>query len=280
MAKFSVLLPVFHKAHPIFLEEALDSILVKQSCKPTELIIMVDGIPIYPLKKVLKKYQDSYPDQVITHILPEHQGTGHALKVGVELCSYELIFRMDADDIAVPDRFEKQLNFIEKHPDIDVLGGVIEEFRKTPGDLNRYRAVPQTHRKIYNMAKFRSPINHPTVLFKKSKVLAAGNYSNDFHLLEDYALWILMLKNNAKFYNMQEVLLYFRLGEEKKIEVKRRGNKISKSFLKFNEFAYQLGFYNKVEYHLLSFLRILFFSITPSGLFGYIHKKITRRHKG
>lgn len=277
MTKFSVLIPVFYKANPVFFKEALNSILKHQSCKPTEVVIIVDGTPTNTIKEVLNNYQNLYPSQIKTTIIPEHKGTGYALKTGIKHCSYELIARMDADDIAVSNRFEKQLNFMKKHPEIDVLGSLIEVFNKKIGDLKEYRTTPELHNEIKKTAKYRSPVSHPTIMFKKSKVLAAGNYCNDFMYLEDYALWIAMLQNGAKFHNLQEVLLHFRYENKEKSVLKRRGLNLTKTLLRFNKYAYKLKFYTKTEYYLYSLFRIIFHAFFPPTLFLWVHKKITRK---
>lgn len=277
MPKFSVLIPIFFKADASFLQEALDSVLINQSYKPTEVVLIVDGTPTKLINNVLIKYKNTYPDKIKIKILSEHKGTGYALKTGIEICNHEFIARMDADDIATNDRFEKQLNFIIKNPQIDVLGGIIEMFNHTIGDLKQYRKVPENHANIIKLGKFRTPINHPTVLFKKSKVLQIGNYSDEFPLLEDYALWITMLQNKMKFHNLQEVLVHFRLGDKKQILEKRRGKELTKSYLKLNQYAHKIGFYTKIEYYAYSFFRILFFTFFPSKLFLFFHKKITQK---
>lgn len=277
MTKFSVLIPVFYEANPVFFKEALNSILKHQSYKPAEVIIVVDGTPTNAIKEILNNYQNLYPSQIKSTVLPEHKGTGYALKIGVEKCNYELIARMDADDIAVFNRFEKQINFIKNNPEIDVLGSLIEVFNKKIGDLKQYRTAPKHHREIKKMAKYRSPVSHPTVMFKKSKVLAAGNYCNDFMYLEDYALWIAMLQNGAKFHNLQEILLHFRYENKEKSVLKRRSLSLTKTLLRFNKYAYKLKFYTITEYYLYSIFRFIYHAIFPSTLFLWVHEKVTRK---
>ena len=126
---------------------------------------------------------------------------------------------MDTDDIAMPERFEKQLAVFKKYPDIDVVGAWINEFEDNVSNIKSVRKLPELPDDIRQFAKRRNPINHPVVMFRKSAVLAAGGYRH-FPLFEDYYLWIRMLMNGAKFYNIQESLLYFRFSPEM---FKRRG---------------------------------------------------------
>lgn len=278
-AKFSVLIPVYNKEKAIFLSKALESITEKQTILPTEIVLIKDGILTQKLENVIALYQNKFPALFKIIALSKNKGTGEALKIGVENCSNELIARMDADDISVYNRFEKQLNFIKKHPEIDVLGGVIEEFNKNIGDLKQYRIVPEKHKDIAALAKFRCPVNHPTVMFKKSKVLKAGNYSNQFIFLEDYALWIAMLQNKATFYNLQETLLHFRFGSGKQIIKKRSGFNFAKTLIKFNKYAYKIGFYSAVDALFFTLLRVTAHYLFPKKILRFFYLSFLRKKR-
>ena len=138
---------------------------------------------------------------------------------GLKHCSYDLVARMDTDDVAKPDRFEKQLKVFQLYPDIDVVGAWIDEFEGTLNQVVSVRKVPEKHEEIAEYARKRCPINHPVVIFRKSAVLTAGGYLH-FPLFEDYYLWVRMLMNGARFYNIQESLLLFRFSADM---FKRRG---------------------------------------------------------
>ena len=120
---------------------------------------------------------------------------------------------MDTDDIAKPDRFEKQLAIFLEHPEIDVVGAWIDEFEGEVSNVLSMRKVPEQHENILRFAKGRCPVNHPVVMFRKSAVLKAGGYKH-FPLFEDYYLWVRMLMNGARFYNIQESLLFFRFSPD------------------------------------------------------------------
>lgn len=143
---------------------------------------------------------------------PQNEGLAAALNDGIKKSYYEWVARMDADDIADSRRFEKQLDYIDTHPDIDIVGGNVEEFVEEPGDLKTFRVVPQMHSEIVKMSQVRNPINHQTVMYKKSAVLSVGAYSVDFGKLEDYKLWVDLIYAGYKFANIDSVLVNFRTG--------------------------------------------------------------------
>ena len=183
--KFSVLLSIYYKESPIYFRESLNSIL-SQTLRPSEIILVEDGLLTEELDNEINRYLDLHPHLKIIP-LSTNQGLGKALNEGLKHCSYDIVARMDTDDIAKPDRFEKQLAIFEKYSDIDVVGADISEVKSV-------RKLPELPDDIRQFAKRRNPINHPVVMFRKSAVLAAGGYRH-FPLFEDYYLWIRMLMN-------------------------------------------------------------------------------------
>lgn len=267
---FSVLLSLYYKENPIFLRKSLSSLLF-QTILPDEIILILDG----PLTKELNCVVQEFQKQVsfLTVIpLPINQGLGKALNEGLKHCSYDLVARMDTDDIAKPNRFEKQLEIFNNHPDIDIVSSWIDEFNGDITHISSTRTLPELSTEIYQFARSRSPINHPVVMFKKSAVIEAGGYKH-FPLFEDYYLWVRMLMNGAKFYNIQESLLYFRLSPDM---FKRRGGwayaineyKLQKEFKK-------IGFINNKEF--LRNISVRFISrILPNKVRSFLYKKILR----
>ena len=143
--------------------------------------------------------------------LPTNQGLGNGLRVALENCSHKIVARMDADDIAVPNRFEKQLAFLTANPQTDIVGGQITEFAEDPTRPTGMRKVPLTDRDIKTYLKKRCPFNHMTVMFKKTAVEKAGGYQ-DWYCNEDYYLWARMALKGARFANVPEVLVNVRTG--------------------------------------------------------------------
>ena len=149
----------------------------------------------------------------------ENRGLGAALAVAVEAAQYPYLARMDADDIAVPDRFEKQLRFLEQHPDVAAVGGMIEDFSSDPNHVTGRRVVPLESEDIHRYMRSRNGMNHVTVMFKKEELLRVGNYQ-PFHLNEDYYLWVRMIQQGCQLMNIPDVLVRVRAEKE---QVDRRG---------------------------------------------------------
>lgn len=214
---FSVLLSTFYRENPFFLRQSLNSIFT-QTLPPDEVVLVEDGPLTGELCAVVKEYTQRYPILKVVS-LPKNVGLGQALNEGLKHCSYELVARMDTDDVSKPDRFEKQIAVFQAHPEVDVVGAWIDEFEGDTGNVLSVRKLPETHWKILKYARFRCPANHPVTVFRKSAVLNAGGYLH-FPLFEDYYLWVRMLIAGACFYNVQESLLWFRFSPEM---FKRRG---------------------------------------------------------
>lgn len=269
--QFSVLLSVYYKEVPAFLEQALISI-INQTLQPNEIIIVKDGELTNELEKILYEYSHKYPFIKIVS-LSENQGLGRALNEGLKHCSNDLVARMDTDDIAKKNRFEKQITTFKENPNLDIIGTWIDEFEDNPQNIISTRKLPKTHEDIYKYAKKRNPINHPTVMFKKRAVQEAGGYQH-FPLFEDYYLWVRMLLNGAKFYNLQESLLFFRFSPDM---FKRRGGlKYACTEAKFQWKLHKLGFISLTKTCINIAIR---FStrIIPNNLRGWIYKNILRK---
>ena len=251
--KFSVLLSVYHKEDPKFLDEALRSI-ENQTLPPTEIVLVKDG-PLTPaLEELIAKHQEksSIPYKIAG--LQRNLGLGIALNKGLEECSCSLVARMDTDDIALPDRFEKQISYLEEHPRVDVLGGWICEFSDNPKDCRKERRPPRTHSEIMHYAKYRNPINHMTAVFQKSAVEEVGGYlpMNGF---EDYYLWMRMLLEGKVFANIDEVVVKARAGDE--MIRRRQGWQYAKDEWALEKAAWYIGFWSGFDLFKNLFLRIL-----------------------
>ena len=209
--RFSIITSIYKNDNPAFVRTALESITRKQTLKPAEVILVVDG----PIPEELALVVKEYECDEIFHVIwvQENKGLGNALRLGVETAKYDIIARMDSDDIAVPDRFEKQIAYMEAHPDCDVLGGQISEFIDEDSNIVGKRIVPCDHDEIVMWLKGRCPFNHVSVTMLRSRVLAVGNYM-DWHFNEDYYLWIRMAEANCKFANLPDTLVNVRVGKD------------------------------------------------------------------
>ena len=189
--EFSVLMSVYGKDNADDFREALKSVTLTQTKKPKQVVIVQDGIVPSSIDEIIDNIKKQTSEIEITVLKKEtNQGLASALNSGLALCKYDWIARMDSDDISVEDRFEKQIAFIENNMDVVVLGGAIAEFENEIGDIQSERHVELFHEDIIRMAKSRTPMNHVSVMYLKSAVLAVGGYSEDFGKLEDYKLWV------------------------------------------------------------------------------------------
>lgn len=236
-ADFSVLMSVYKKENPAFLRDSLTSVF-NQTLTAKEVILIKDGPITDELDSVISQFEQKQKE---LRIIPfeKNRGLGKCLNDGIKLCSYEIIARMDTDDIAKPERFEEEYNFLYTHPEYDIVGSWIDEFISTPDNIIAQRKVPQWHKDIYEYAKRRCPINHPTVMYRKKAVLAAGGYLEKY-FPEDYFLWIRMLMSGAKFYNINKSLLWFRYSPD---TIRKRGGwKYAKDEVIVQHNIYKLGF--------------------------------------
>jgi glycosyltransferase involved in cell wall biosynthesis len=211
MVSFSTLMSVYKKDDPFFLKQALQS-LKDQALRPSEVVIVKDGLLTAELNEVLNEFEVTFTN---VHLipLPQNKGLGNALSIGLEACNNDIVTRMDADDIAHPDRFLKQINYLASHNDVAVLGCNLQEFNKEIGDIERVKKVPALHSEVKKYARFRNPLNHPSVVFRKSVIEKVGSYK-EMPLFEDYYLWLRVLKAGYKVENLNECLLYFRVGNQ------------------------------------------------------------------
>ncbi len=216
--KFSVAISVYKKDNAVYFDRALESITSLQTRLPDEIVLVVDGPVGEELNGVIAKYEAEYSIFNVIR-LSENGGLGNALKLAVECSTNELIARMDSDDIALPNRFEEQLKFFEEDADLDVVGGDISEFIDNEDNIVAYRRVPKKDSEIKEYLKTRCPLNHVTVMYKKSSVIKAGGYL-DLFWNEDYYLWIRMCEQKCKMSNTGTVLVNVRTGRDM---YKRRG---------------------------------------------------------
>lgn len=271
MDNFSVLLSVYYKENPKYLEESLNSIFV-QTIRPNEVILVEDGELTDELYLTIAKFEKKYKNIFKVVKYKENRGLGVALHDGLLECSNEIVFRMDTDDICLPYRFEKQLN-IFKNNDVDVVGGNIKEFDEGMLNETSMRIVPESDENIKKMMKKRNPLNHMTVAYKKSKVLEAGNYK-DMLYFEDYYLWARMAKKGCIFRNVQEILVNVRGGNDM---IKRRGGKkYIKPIIRFEKELLKLKIISRIEYLNNTLIRV-FSALIPNSIRSILYKKALRK---
>ena len=274
MTKFSVLMSLYIKEKPQYVEECFQSLL-RQTVKADEWVIVEDGPLTEELYAVLEKYEKEYPGLIKRVPFKENRGLGLALQSGVPECTYDIIARMDTDDICREDRFEKQLSEFEKDPDLDIIGSHIDEFEDTPDTIVAKRLVPVTDAEIKKYQKKRDAFNHMTVMYKKKAVLDAGNYQS-CPLMEDTYLWVRMMKNGVKCKNVDDALVYARIGKD--MFTRRGGWAYFKKYKAGQKMVYDTGYISWLDY--ASVITIQFFvALVPRRLRGWIFKKMLHKKK-
>ncbi len=270
--KYSVLMSVYRNEKVEFFIQAIDSIL-NQSIPPEQIVLVRDGIVYDKLQCAIDEYINTYPG-VFTYLpLEENGGLGNALRYGLAHCRNELVGRMDTDDISAPDRFEKQLNFLADNADVDIVGGNISEFVNSPNDIVDYRIVPQTHEEISIYLKSRSPLNHVTVMFKKTSVDNAGSYES-FYLFEDWYLWVRMYLSGAKFANLDSVLVNVRISD---MANRRGGMKYYQSCVKLLRFMKKNKVIGFAKYVKTCAVRFCGYVLLPNKMREWAYKKFLRK---
>ena len=208
--RLSVLMSVYHGELPENLEECFASLLV-QSRPADEVVLVIDGMIGRELTSVVDRFKSSLPLKIKQ--LPDNQGLGLALNIGIKKCTHEFVARMDSDDICHPDRFRRQMQYLENNADVDVLGSAVQEFRRNSGgeELTNMKSVPEGNDEINRFLVFRNAFNHPTVMFRKSSILKAGSYQHCL-FFEDFYLWLRLRGMRATFANVPEPLVRMRVG--------------------------------------------------------------------
>lgn len=265
---------VYKNDDPGFLKVALESIYDKQSRKPDEVVVVFDGPLNQPLYEVLSAFQKGREEVVKYYPQKTNRGLGEALRIGSELCTGDYILRMDSDDISDDKRFEKQIAYVEAHPEVDALGSDIAEFDKDPTtEVMRTRVCPTKHEDIVRMCKKRNPMNHVTACIKRSTLMKAGGYQT-LLLLEDYLLWINMIVAGCKLANINESLVYVRVGNG--FDGKRGSKERIVGWSKLQEIMLKHGMITFIE-AIMNKLYIRAFVYTPVGLKKWLYDKILRK---
>lgn len=264
--QFSVLMSVYKNDKPSEVAYALDSV-INQTLSPDQIVVVLDGPVSDELKKTVDKY--AYENSIIDVVpLEKNVGLGKALSIGLTHCKYDYIARMDSDDFSLPDRFQKQVAYMEAHPDVDILGGQIAEYDSSMTNELAVRKVPITMDEIAAKMKSRNGMNHVTVMFKKEAVLSAGNYQHCPYF-EDYYLWCRMIKAGYAFHNLDAVLVNVRTGEG--MYQRRGGKAYNEAIIGFQKKILELGIINRVQYIRNIGVRLCVANM-PNSLRGYLYK--------
>jgi glycosyltransferase involved in cell wall biosynthesis len=239
---FSLLLSVYDGDRPDYLRRAFRSAVDDQTVRPEQVVIVRDGPVRDELATCLDDLRKASPVPVTFVPLQRGAGLGPALDRGLAASWFDVIARMDADDVAMPHRFEVELPLIME---ADIVGAGLLEFVSDTDDIVGQRVPPTDPHQIQRYARMHDPFNHPTVVYRRDAVLAAGGYG-DLPLMEDYALFARMLDSGARAVNVAEPLVFYRVGSK---SFKRRGGTgLLRSELRLQREFRQQGFTSPAEY--------------------------------
>jgi GT2 family glycosyltransferase len=240
---FSLLLSVYGGDDTGFLRDAFTSSVHEQTRPPDQVVLTQDGPVPDELAKTIGDLVATSPVRVDHIVLDANVGLGPALDRGLAACDHEIVARMDADDISLPDRFEKQIPVVEAGADI--VGSGLLEFGCSVDDIVGRRTPPTDPEEIRRVIRFRDPFNHPTVVYRRSAVQAAGGYA-DMALMEDYLLFARMVEAGARPANLAEPLVCYRVGAG--AYARRGGRQLLRSELAVQRRFRQLGITTRSEY--------------------------------
>lgn len=268
---FSVAMAVYRADNADDFATAVHSIYTTQTQRPREVIVVVDGPIPATLESTLQKLGNEVPLKIVR--FPENRGHAAARQAGLEAASNDLVAIMDADDIAVPDRFAKQIDAFEANPGVSVVGGQIKEFIETTDNIVGERIVPEKDTEIKQYLKSRCPMNLVTVMYRKSDVMAAGGFM-DWYCEEDYYLWIRLAEHSYKFHNVADNLVNVRVGKEMyqrrggwkyfKSEARLQGYMLSHKLIGFPRYAFNVAGRFAVQVAM------------PNKLRGFVFQKLFR----
>src|SRR5690554_1170849 len=240
----SVLLSVYKDERPDFFNQALTSIYDDQELKPSQIVLVKDGALTPDLTNIVVAWQEKLGDVMTVVSLDKNVGLGAALNEGLKYCKHELVARMDTDDVALPDRFAKQIAFMANNPDIAASSAILEECDSALLKRQGERNLPLEADAVLRFAKRRSPLSHPLAIFRKNIVLDLGGYP-PLRKAQDYALWSLLLSKGYKLANLPDVLLKMRTGNEM---LGRRGWDYFKHEYQLIRYQRQIGFLSVADF--------------------------------
>ena len=264
--KLSLIIPVYIKTTKKNFIECFFSV-INQKYLPKQILVCVDG----PIKSSLKKYIILLKNKkkIDTFYKEQNIGLGKILREAVIKSRYNLIARLDSDDICLNNRFIIQYKFLKKNKDIVMIGGWIDEVNKNK--IIFKKVLPKSFREIKEYAIFRNPINHPTVMFRKDKILEVGNYEHQ-PFFEDYLLWIKLMNKNKKIVNLDHSFVKMNIDEN--FYKRRSGFIYYLMFVQFQLKVYALNFINAYQLTINIFLRLIL--ILPFPFNKLLYKTILR----
>ena len=268
----SVIIATYKGEKPAYLDRALRSIWDDQKRKPDEIVLVEDGPLTTGLCNVVDAWKEILESRLVVIEKPVNQGLAAALNDAIEVAHGDLIARMDSDDISLPDRFMLQEQYMDEHPEVDILGGSIREFNDE-GTLSTVCRYPRTMQEVLRTMYKASPLAHPTVMYRSSFFKAGYRYSSKYHICEDVTMWYDAAAGGRVINSLQDVLLEFRRNPS--VMQRRSREKAWSEFLAYNDGISRL--YGRFSYkYIYSFMRMCF-RLMPASLVSLIYDSKLRR---
>lgn len=264
----AVILPVYKNDNETYLRLSINSIL-KQTYNNIHVYIGVDGPIDLDLSTCLDEY--SIYNKINIIYFKENRGLAATLNDLLQICfryKYEFIARMDADDISIPDRIEKQINFLKNNPDIDIVGGAIREIDSSGNFNGKIIKYPLTSDECKKMFAYRDPLAHPAVLFRRTFFNKVFGYRPEFRKNQDTMLWFDAFMNKCKIANIPDVVLSFRVSND--LYKRRKGFSFSKKLL-----ANRLYINRSLHYSIkadIYALCMFFIRMLPTPIIRFLYK--------
>lgn len=246
----SLLVTIFKGSNIAWFNECLESVYCQREFI-NEVIMVADGELNNELELAIRSWQKKWTINLVR--LKKNCGPGGASQYGLLHCKSEWVARLDADDIAMPNRFELQTKFLQQNPYVDVLGGYMPEFKHKIEGILPVNYVPLKHEDIARFLIMRSPLVNSSSIFRVQKALAAGGYRS-LMSHEDHLLWMALLKSGAKFANIPHLVGYYRASPE--YYKRRRGLKIINTEIEFQKMALKNNYINRSQFYRNLLLRI------------------------
>ena len=234
---------------------------------------MEDGLITSELNESITNFDEAYPGLLTVVSYSKNQGLGYALSRGLPVCRNEIVARMDSDDYAFPTRMEEQLALMEER-DLDMVGSQIVEFVKDPEHPVAASTLPVSSDEIVAYSKKRNPFRHPSMVFKKSKAMEAGNYSGEFLYFEDWDLFNRMLAIGCKAWNIDHPLVAMRVSAD--FYGRRGGPAYLPHIWKFKTAQLKRGYFTFGEF-VVSTVPHVAVCLVPNSVRSFIYTHFLRK---
>nr|WP_141899120.1 glycosyltransferase [Microbacterium agarici] len=269
--RFSLLLPVYENDEASQFERAFTSATIGQTLLPSEVVLVQDGPIPGELEESIERVVKSCPAPVVRVVIKERGGLARALTIGLGRCSHDIVARMDADDVALSGRFERQL--AKMREGFDLVGTGMYEFADDTSEVLGRRTPPVGAVNIARYARFHDPFNHPTVMYRKEIVARAGSYE-DIGLMEDYWLFARMIHSGARVENLPDPLVMYRVGAG--AYARRGGRKQFEAEWKLQRALRRIGFTTRAQFARNLIVRGAY-RFVPVGLRRALYRRMIQR---